>query len=237
MRSIDDLETRRDGRACAGAPERQRHHSRGPDVRIRLDDRREAGPRRSSQFSWSCPPSTTSMPGTVVDQLLIVLQREVRQRDNGVGFPFQLFESARARRREEESTAPTDVWSRASSGQSVRSRTLPIRGLSAGRWRSGRFPRNGRPFTSDTLLVMHTKLALGQPGPERRLRDVELVIPEDGPVETHVIQDVHHLSPGERLAIHDGGRDGGGRKIISAKRHEDWRLRTLEPPQHESPCG
>ena len=93
-------------------------------------------------------------------------------------------------------------------------------------------PGNGRPFTSDTLLAMTRNLLSASLDRNADSETSNSMISEHGPIETYMIQDVHHLPPGERRAIHDGRRDGGGRQIISAERHQDRRLGALEPAQH-----
>ena len=116
---IDDLEARRDGRACVGASERQRHHSRGPDVRISLDDRRKIRAPSQQPVLVLMPTEHDIDARQLGNQFLIVLEREMRQRDHRRRLSPSTRRAARAPRREEQSTVPTDVWLRASSGRSI----------------------------------------------------------------------------------------------------------------------
>ena len=168
--------------------------------------------------------------GHLGDEGLIPRQREMRESDHRIDLPLQLRDllaSGDDRRRVLDPRTPRRVDRQADDPQPDRSSTR-MDGYDCGSHR----PRKRLAVHIGYIAGHDAKTALGEACTKRLLGDVELVIAEYRPIETHVIQDVHHLPARQRLTVDDRRPDCRRREIVAAQCHQHGRLRLLEAPQH-----
>ena len=200
-RVVDPLQPRRHFRARAGRPEGQRHDGERADVGIGLDDRHESRPPVHQPVLVLVPAQHEIDPGHGGDELGVLLERQVRQRDDRVGLAAKLLHF-RSRGLDAVAVAHPVLFRRVDRHADEADPDGP----SVDGHRNDRRRRHaGERLAAGVGDVRRhePELRLREVRAERRLRHVELVVAERRPVDAGGVQHVDHLPPRQRLPVHD----------------------------------
>ena len=178
----------------------------------------KCGPRRSIQFSCSCPPRTTSMSGMAVTNSASCARLRWVSATIASTLPCSFAISSCA----------AGIASRyLTHGFFVALSVTPIRPIRivrplavTGTIDRCRHAGEGLAVGVGDVGGDDPERRLGEMRAERGLGHVKLVIAEGRPIEVRGVEHLHHLAARQRLAIHERRAEGGRRQVVAAKRRQ-----------------